>query len=512
MLLALAGSGVFAQEEAERFSISEYRVLGNSVLSGVEIEQRLYPLLGEDKSIADVEAARQSLETLYRDRGFGTVLVDIPEQQVDDGVVRFQVTEGKLDRVRISGARYFSNRRIRQALPALASDSVPFLPDVQAQLAQLNRGSADRSVVPVLRAGRMPGTVDVELKVADELPFHGGVEVNDRYTSDTTRWRANISLSYGNLFQREHTLSFQYQTAPEERSDVEAFVASYVFRVPDWNTAFAVYGVKSETDVAALGALSVLGAGEIVGLRAIRALPESDSNFHNLTLGLDYKDFEENIRLDRDQELKTPIRYMNWSLVYAGTQRGESGVNGYSLGANFGVRKLVNSSEEFAEKRGQGNANYFYVRGALERTQRLTDRWQLFGKVTGQFTPDPLISNEQLSIGGADSVRGYLESAQLGDYGAVGSVEVRNHLLAKWLSTPPSGTYLFAFYDSGIVRIQHSPPGQTAQFDLSSTGLGVRVGEWYGMNIAADWAQALNSSGRVQSGDDRVHISIGYKF
>ena len=69
----------------------------------------LYPLLGPDKSLPDVESARAALETLYHDRGYGTVFVDIPPQKVDQGIVRLRVTEGRVERETINGHTTFLN-------------------------------------------------------------------------------------------------------------------------------------------------------------------------------------------------------------------------------------------------------------------------------------------------------------------------------------------------------------------------------------------------------------------
>src|SRR5579859_2288706 len=76
-----------------KFDILEFRVLGNSKLKNSEIETAVYPFLGPEKSLRDVESAKHALEDLYHSRGFGTVFVDIPEQQVDNGVVRLHVAE-----------------------------------------------------------------------------------------------------------------------------------------------------------------------------------------------------------------------------------------------------------------------------------------------------------------------------------------------------------------------------------------------------------------------------------
>lgn len=519
---AIAQEATTAQpEEDATFDLWEIRVLGNSTLSNATIEQAVYPFLGPRKSIKDVDAARQALEKAFRDAGYGTVFVDIPEQQTDGGVVRLAVTEGRLDRVRITGARYFSNKQIRAALPALQAGSVPHLPAVQSQLAALNRSTPDRSVVPVLRAGRMPGTVDAELKVADELPVHGTLEVNDRYTANTSRWRLTASLSYHNLFQAQHSLSFQYQTAPEAREDVQVLVGTYAFRVdalPD--TTFALYAVDSETDVAALGTLSVLGDGRIYGARAIQSLPMGANYFHSITFGADYKDFLENIRLgdsqndedDGEDELLTPIEYINWSLVYAGTLRAEHSTTGLSVGLNWGIADVVNDQLEFAGKRFNGQANYFYLTGSAEHGYTLPFDWQLYGRVDAQFTQSALVSNEQFAIGGADTVRGYLESTSLGDYGANATVEVRNGWLLKALQLPVDAAHLFVFYDAGTAAIIDPLPSQRSRFDLTSAGVGLRVNGWRGLDVSVEWATALRDSGDVASGDDRTHVLFRYAF
>jgi hemolysin activation/secretion protein len=78
----------YAGAEKNVFDIMEYRIQGNTVLSSDNIEQAVYPFLGEAKSIDDVELARSALEKTFHDAGFLTVLVNIPEQDVGSGVVK----------------------------------------------------------------------------------------------------------------------------------------------------------------------------------------------------------------------------------------------------------------------------------------------------------------------------------------------------------------------------------------------------------------------------------------
>ena len=61
------------------------------------IERAVYPFLGPDRTIDTVKQAADALEKAYKDAGYGAVFVDIPEQEVADGLVRLKVTEGKLE-------------------------------------------------------------------------------------------------------------------------------------------------------------------------------------------------------------------------------------------------------------------------------------------------------------------------------------------------------------------------------------------------------------------------------
>jgi hemolysin activation/secretion protein len=140
----------------QHFDVLEYRVIGNTVLEARAIERVLYPLLGKSKSLADVQAARAALEKLYHDHGFGTVFVDIPPQTINDGIVRLRVTEGRIERIVIGGARYFPERDVIARLPATTPGTVLQLSKLQSELNAVNSETADRSVVPILKAGSAP--------------------------------------------------------------------------------------------------------------------------------------------------------------------------------------------------------------------------------------------------------------------------------------------------------------------------------------------------------------------
>jgi len=223
-LLAILGCGmqghVLAQEAAPavaasaeaaapQVDINEYIVRGNTVLDARAIERAVTPFLGPKRSMKDVEGARDALLAAYNAKGYQSVYVDLPEQQVTAGVVFLQVTETRVGRVRVVGAEYNSPREIREQVAALKEGAVPDFTLAQEQLTGLNR-SGKRQVIPLVKQGTVPGTMDVDLKVDDSSPWRASAGLNNDYSADTKRLRATASIGYDNLWQLGHSVSLSF--------------------------------------------------------------------------------------------------------------------------------------------------------------------------------------------------------------------------------------------------------------------------------------------------------------
>ncbi|MDA4183158.1 POTRA domain-containing protein, partial [Escherichia coli] len=73
-----------------KVNINEYVVRGNTTLDIRTIEKTVTPFLGPDRTLKDIEDARAALLAVYQAKGFQSVYVDLPEQQVTGGVVILQ--------------------------------------------------------------------------------------------------------------------------------------------------------------------------------------------------------------------------------------------------------------------------------------------------------------------------------------------------------------------------------------------------------------------------------------
>ncbi len=295
------------------FFVAAYDVDGATLLPQLAIEKAVYPYLGPDRTSADVDHARAALEKAYHDLGYQSVVVEIPAQPVSE-VIRLHVVEAPVGRLRVTGSRYFSPDVIRRQAPALAEGKVPDFTAAQTQLADVNR-LADRRVTPVLRAGVAPGTVDVDLKVSDNLPLHASVELDNDHSENTTPLRLNATVHYDNLWQLGHSVSFTYSVAPENPDQQQVFAGSYL--APLWGTPWSLlaFGYDSNSNVAALGGTTVLGKGFDIGQRGIFQAPRVGPFSQSVSFGLDYKHFDQDVTL-AGATTAVPIAYVPATASY----------------------------------------------------------------------------------------------------------------------------------------------------------------------------------------------------
>jgi hemolysin activation/secretion protein len=502
------------------FAVHEYRVLGNTVLSNRQIEGVLYPRLGDAKTFPDVESARAALEDAYHSLGFATVFVDIPPQEVTDGIVRLKVTEGRLRNRTITGARYFSEGKILEALPATTPGTVPNINVLQQQLNAVNTQTADRSVVPVLKAGEDPGTMDLALKVDDHLPLHGSLDLNNQYTADTESLRGTVALSYNNLFNELDSIGAQYTFTPQHTGQVSIVNANYGFRPIGDGIRPSLSFTNSSSNVATLGTLGVLGDGQVYGGRVAVPLLQLPGDMQSVTLGLDYKHFRNTISLDSSgatpHAITTiqPISYVNASIAYNGAwQRLVSGVpqqtGSFDVTFNGGPRGLANATENFGATRFMARGNYAYLRSDGSFTTRLPAGVLLTVRASGQAAQDPLVEYEQYSITGSDGVRGYLEAEVLSDSAVKGTLQ---------LQSPPVSTRKFLvgdgflFFDAGRSHAIDALPGEQEHISLRSFGAGLDLfpGHWYTGTLTI--ADPLLPGPRTKSHEPRVLFDVKGAF
>lgn len=498
--------------------IREIRVKGVTCLTPEEIESAVYPFTGPLRSMKDVDEARSALEKACQDKGFKTVAVEVPEQTGARGIIYLKVVENTVGRLRIRGAKYFSPEVIKRRLPSMAAGRLPNFTDVTKDIVALSQ-LADLQVTPKLRPGVIDNTIDIDMEVKDTLPLHGSLELNNRYSANTTELRLNGAINYNNLWQAGHSLGLSFQVAPENMDDASVYSAYYLARLQNHpGTSLMFMGTKQDSNVSTLGGAAVAGRGEIIGARALFTLPGEAGFFQSVSVGMDYKHFAEDVSVGENL-ISTPIEYYPFTMNYSAAWTGKKTFTELNAAANWHFRGMGSDRLEFDNKRYKANGGYFYVRGDLSHTRELPGGTEIYTKVQGQAASGPLINSEQFSGGGVATARGYLESTALGDNGIFGTLELRSPSFIGLSGKPQGGEKpsdrewrLYGFLEGGSLFLNDALKEQDDQINLASTGVGTRIKLFGHFNASVDVAIPLIDQPEAEKGTPRVNFRLWSEF
>ncbi len=461
-----------------KFDLEAYDVDGNTLLDTPTIESAVYPFLGPDRTRDDVAAARDALQKAYQAHGYQSVVVEVPQQNARTGIVRFHVVEAPVGRLRVVDSQYHLPSRIKEQVPSLREGQVPNFSQAQKEVAELNRLPESR-VTPLVKPGKTPGTVDIDLKVSDTLPVHASLEVNNDHSQNTSVLRTIPSATYSNLWQLGHSFSATAILAPENLNDSEVFSGSYL--APIWGTPWSIltYGYYSNSDVATLGGTAALGKGYAVGLRGILQLPQLGDFSPTFSFGADFKHFLESLTLG-NSSTGAEIDYVPLFASFKLDGATASSTTSITASLTAGLRGIGSGVNAFHNKRFQAEGNFVHANLDFTDLRELFDDVWLSSRLDAQIADSPVVSSEQFSLGGLTSLRGYLQSEALGDDGIVGSLELRSPSLVPLVNTFVNHPYLddwrlYVFTDDGVTRVLDSLPGQQSVFGFASFGGGSRL-------------------------------------
>jgi len=495
-----------------RFDILEFVVMGDTVLGQVAIERAVYNFLGPGRTVADAEGARRALEKAYQDAGFLSVSVVLPPQRVDSagGDVQLQVVQAPVAKLRVTGAQYTLPSQIREALPSLSPGNVPNFNEMQQELSQLLQrapASAEREITPLLAAGEVPGTLNVELKVQDKLPVTLSVEINNKQSLDTEAGRLEAAASYDNLFQRSHSLGLSWFYSPKRPSQVNIQTLSYSLPAGGLGDRLSLLFTNSDSDIASAVGGASISRGQTLRLRWRDALAAQDGFSHGLSWGLTARDLRDRSRSVAGVETPAPaLRYTTLQAAYdlqlAGSERNAGRSTSLQAELTLSLRGLNRREvdcfgsvrEQFACKRPDAKPGFQILAMTLTHREPL-GAWSLLARLQAQAADSPLVSAEQVVYGGQDSARGYYEGEQAGDLGAA----LRLELSAPSWQAGGFSVSALAFADAAAVRRLFATAEETANVSLASAGLGVRIGNVSGLQASLTWAQVLRNTTRLNS-------------
>ncbi|MBK5915002.1 ShlB/FhaC/HecB family hemolysin secretion/activation protein [Rhodocyclus purpureus] len=514
----------FGQQSVQptSFPVKSVRLEGNTLLPEASVAELLAGLAGEGRSLAELKQRAARVQEAYRDAGYGGVVTYLPEQSLSGGDVAIRVVEGKLAEVRVKGeGAHFTPENVRAGLPHLREGETPFVRAIDRDI-QLSNENPAKELRVTLLAGRKPGDIDADIEVAEKNPLIFLANVDNTGNERTGNYRIGVGIQHANLFNSDHVGTAQFQSSPEEPDRVRIYSLGYRMPLYGWASSIDAFYAHSTVDTGTTattaGPLSFSGKGTVVGLRANRYLDRLGEYDHRLTLGMDWRKYDNSCSLGDFGAIgcgpaAADIRIAPLSMTYVGQQQTARSAWG------FNVTLLNNiggsSQEEFAAARPGAARDYLIGKLSAFAEIPFGDGYALHGRVSAQYSADALVPGEQFGLGGAASVRGYSERELAGDHGHFLSLEALGPDFAMAPGTGGLRLRPLVFLDQGSVANHQDKPcrGVDEQScSLSSIGFGFRLTAGKSTSARLDIGRALEDGIIHSAGRTRGHLSVNIAY
>jgi hemolysin activation/secretion protein len=519
--LLLAGPAPGLAQQDITFDIQGYAVDGAALLPPEQVKAVLAPYTGKARSFGDVQRALKALESAYAKAGYAAVQVYLPEQELADGVVRFRVVEGKIRRVLLPQTRYFDHANLRRSLPALQEGRTPNPARIADNLRLANDSPAKQTNV-LLRGGGEPGELDATVEVTEQRPYRAFLTADNGGSPSTGSYRTGVGLQHSNLWNRDHVVTGQYITNPAQPSQVTIFSAGYrapLYALGDSIDLIAGYSdVNAATTITPAGPLAFSGSGKLAAGRYNFNLRRIAEYEHRLIFGLDWREYQNVCSLGNlpPELCPTPpstVTVHPLSLTYDGRWARPGSQLAFYGGVSRNVPGGNNGEDaDFKLARFGAGANYTLYRAGFNVARALPRDFQVRLGLVGQYSNDALIPGEQFGLGGANSVRGFLEREIAADYGYSGQAEVYTPDLAPPLKLERVNFRFLAFYDFGHGQRRDTTGFGGATVNIGSAGAGFRFTLSKYLSLRGDIARVLDAGGIQGKGDVRGHIALFATF
>ena len=483
--------------------------LNNIVIEGntVFLEQELATLTKDYKhrlvSVAEIEELRQKLTHYYIDHGYINSGAVIAEDSIDNGELRIQIIEGRLNEITISGQERLREGYIINRLQGDPDE--PFnMNDLQDRFQNLLSDPLISRMNGKILPGKSSGTSILDVAVTRAKPYHLSL-FGDNYRPPSIGGEAfGLQGWVRNLTGLGDNLEFTFNTS----AGSEHYSGGFTLPLTDEGTTAYFHFDESDSTIIE-GTTKILDIqSQVHNLEGGISHPVINKFNEKLTLGLTFAVRKNETCLclfgpsfplvpgePSGRNQATVLR-----LFQEGLWRGDNQAvvlrSTFSVGLNaLGATPFRSSqfpSSEFFSWLGQGQYAY-----------RVMDNGaQVVFRSNAQFSDSPLLPLEQIAIGGVSTVRGYRENHLVRDNGYSLSLEFHYPLVAD--SDPEYGHQLtlIPFMDYGeawdVVDNNEQPQS------LHSIGIGFN---WQFNILSTDfyYGYALNTPSPKTNNDIQDH-------
>jgi len=479
-----------------QLTVRRFVVEGSTVFSSEELEALTQPYTGHPIGSEDLHAARDAITHYYIDHGYVTSGATIPDQDPRDGVVRIRVEEGRLGAIELHGLETFREFYLRQRLERAGRAPVS-VKRLEAQLLRLQQDPRIARIEAVLAPGAQRGESRLIVTLEENPRWAASARFSNGQTPSIGELAGWIGGEVGNLVGWSDVFRAWFQ-GTEGLLEGEG---RYEIPVTPWDTRLGIAYRQSHADVVEdrFDALDIESRTRTARIDLSQPVLWTANRRVDLVLAGEYRESKSSVVgsafcfqagvLDCTPSLailrfEADASWRSAADVVAARSVLSWGID--ALGATHSNSDSVPDGQFVA---WLGQAQWVHGLPPILLGSQVVTRLDV------QLAADPLLSIEQIAVGGSHSVRGYRENQVVRDNGVVGSVEARIPVWREPLGRPQ--LEVVPFTDVGYAWDVESP---TAAETLVSVGLGLRASPWRWLHGAIYWGVPLVHQDRGDSG------------
>ena len=153
--------------------------MGNHVFSSASLGKDDEKYRNREINAEDLEQARQDLTLFYINKGYVNSGAVLPDQDEKNGVITFQIVEGRLTGINLKGNFWFRPWWLRNEMRRGAGRPLNFS-KLKEALQLLRQNPTISRINAELRPGGVPGESILDVDIKDTQPFRFAIELDNK--------------------------------------------------------------------------------------------------------------------------------------------------------------------------------------------------------------------------------------------------------------------------------------------------------------------------------------------
>ncbi len=485
--------------------VGSVKITGNSAFSTEELQSLISDNYGKKLTFSQIKGMASTIENHYHDRGYRIAKVIVPKQNMKSGgALQLQVLEGRLGDVNVTGNKRYSEKRIKDTFYAYNQEGKALtMSEIERPLVMLNSRSGI-SVSSTLSPGADTGLTNVGIEVKEEPRVKGTIEFNNFGSDDSGKYRFIPYIALPNMTGAGDELGFFGIVSPDS-IDSWYWQSSYARPINNHGTSLNAYYGKGNNQIGnEYAILDIKGENSSGGMGISHRIVYSAKTSLEFQSWFEWQDMEQTMlgyRTSNDN-----VRKLRIGVNFDHTD--SEGRSYVSFNIHQGLGELMGGMDnnDYYSSRSYAKADNGFTKAVLSimRLQNFNQRLYGIFSLTAQYSVDPLVSGEQMYIGGASTVRGQPQSFYSGDSGILFNAELRYSVLPD-----AARLQLATFFDCAQTQIKHPIIGQEQWSRLAGAGVGIRSNIYEGLDLRLDLAAPV---GPREGNRGYIYGQVRYSF